>query len=194
MVETFYVHLEFTGKNGKASWSINLPFLCVKCGVCCTLENFLTAGKINDPKNTCPEAHSKFKALTEELGKLFEQDETKYDQHIINNPCPYLQNNACTIYEIRPDGCRLYPHTKFGMDSLDCEPLTRFKKQKSTLKKGRHCKEIYCRTGTGQSGHAEPIKSAKHTEKQYKACIAKLHQVSVTDDELTLFLCLNGCR
>jgi len=27
MVDTFYLHLEFKGKNG---WSINLPFMCIK--------------------------------------------------------------------------------------------------------------------------------------------------------------------
>ena len=43
MVETFYLHLEFIGKNGR--WSIDLPFVCNKCGVCCTLDDFLTAGK-----------------------------------------------------------------------------------------------------------------------------------------------------
>lgn len=115
MVETFYAHLKFIGKNGKNSWSINLPFLCIRCGRCCTLENFLTAGEINDPQNTCPEVHAKFKALTEELGKLFDQDPAKYDQHIASNLCPFLaSDNSCAIYEIRPEGCQLYPNTKNG--------------------------------------------------------------------------------
>lgn len=188
MVETFYVHLAFTCKDHKSSWSINLPFLCTKCGICCTLENFLTAGKINDPLNTRPDVHKKFKVLTEELGILWEQDPDKYDQYIINKLCPFLVDNICTIYAIRPEGCQLYPNTRFGLDSPECEPLTRFKKQKIALKRGNRCRETYHHTITD---NLASIKQAKFNQKQLQACIDKLLRAGATKGELALFNSLN---
>ena len=190
MVDTFYLHLEFTGKNG---WSINLPFMCTKCGNCCKLEDFLAAGKINAKPEEHPEAHAKIKALFEELGKIWEADESKYDDYTMHTPCPFLVKNSCAIYEIRPDGCRLFPKTTFGMRTQDCVPLTRFKKMRVALKKGRTTEES-CYTGKtmGSAKCDEPVKPARFTQKQYQACIAKLRQAGMTDDELTFFNRFNG--
>ena len=180
MVDTFYLHLEFKAKEG--DWSINLPFLCNKCGVCCTLDDFLTAGEIGGKPEEHPKVDAKMQALKEELGKMFEADETKYDEYIMHTPCPFKVNNSCSIYEIRPDGCRLFPKTAFGMQTQDCEPLNRFKKQRVALKKGRASKETYHFTDATQ-----PLKPAKFTEKQYQNCIAKLRGAGITDEELALF-------
>jgi Fe-S-cluster containining protein len=192
MVETFYLHLEFKNKTG--TWSINLPFLCSKCGVCCTLDDFLTAGEVTSKLQERPEVHAKMKVLSEELGKMFEADEEKYDQHITHTPCPFLVDKSCSIYEIRPDGCRLFPNTAFGMLTQDCEALNRFKKMCSAIKKGRSCKEKYYFSGKtlGQSEGIQSIKSAKFAEKQYQACINKLRQAGMADDELALFNLFNG--
>ena len=103
MVDTFYLHLEFTRKSGE--WSINLPFLCTKCGVCCKLEDFLSAGKIIAKPEEHPQVHAKVKALFEELGKMWDADESKYDDYTMHTPCPFLVKNSCIIYEIRPEGC-----------------------------------------------------------------------------------------
>jgi Fe-S-cluster containining protein len=186
MVDTFYVHLEFKCKNG--DWSINLPFLCNKCGVCCTLEDFLTAGEINAKPEEHLEVHAKMKALSEELGKMWEADEAKYDDYTMHTPCPFLVDNACSIYEIRPDGCQLFPKTAFGMLTEDCKPLTRLKRMQAVLKKGRPHTETYHFTvkTRGSAKCEEPIKPAKFTEKQYQTCIAKLRQAGITDDELAL--------
>ena len=186
MVDTFYLHMEFRGKDG--GWSINLPFLCTKCGVCCTIDDFLTAGEINAKSQEHLEVHAKMKALTQELGRMWEADEAKYDEYTMHTPCPFLVNHACSIYLIRPEGCRQFPNTAFGMLTQDCEALNRFKKQRSALKKGRASKETYYFTGASD----EPVKASKLTEKQYRTCIAKLCQAGITDDELTLFNSFNG--
>jgi Fe-S-cluster containining protein len=187
VIDTFYLHLEFSGKSG--GWSINLPFLCTKCGACCTLEDFLTAGEINGKPDEYPEVHAKIKALFEELGKMWEANEAKYDDYTVQTPCPFLINNACSIYEIRPDGCRLFPKTAFGMQTQNCPPLTRFKKQRNALKKGKNHKETYHFIGTipGSTKSDESIKLTKFSEKQYRVCVAKLHQVGMTDEELAFF-------
>ncbi len=192
MVDTFYLHLEFKAKSG--DWSINLPFLCGKCGVCCTLDDFLTAGEISTKPEEQPEVQAKLKALYDKLGKLLEAGEAKYDDYTMHTPCPFLTNKTCSIYQIRPDGCRQFPNTTFGMQTQDCEALTRFKKQCATLKKGRTAKENYYFTGASKGATAifQSLRPAKFTEKQYQVCIAKLRQAGITEDELTLFNCFNG--
>ena len=191
MVDTFYLHLEFTSKN---KWSINLPFLCTKCGICCTLEDFLTAGEINTKPENHPEVQAKVKALFEVLGVMWEEDEAKYNDYIMRHTCPFLLGTSCSIYEIRPDGCRLFPKTAFGMQSQDCEPLNRFKEMRAALKKGRASKESYYFIGKtlGLTACNKRIKPAKFKEKQYQTCIVKLRQAGMTDGELALFNYFNG--
>ncbi len=185
MVDTFYVHLEF--KNKKGDWSVNLPFLCNQCSVCCTLDYFLTAGEIKAKPQENPEVHAKLRALFESLGLLFEADESKYDEFITHTPCPFLVDKYCSIYEIRPEGCRQFPNTIFGMLTQNCEALNRFKKQQIALKKGRAYKEtIHFISTKGQ-----PIEPAMLTEKQYQACIAKLRQAGITNAEVDLFKQIN---
>jgi len=193
MVDTFYLHLEFKGKKG--GWSVNLPFLCSKCGVCCTLDDFLTAGEINATPQSHPEVHTKIKALFETSGEMWKADETKYDQYIVSNPCPFIADKSCSIYEIRPDGCRLFPNTAFGMQTQDCESLNRFKKQRAALKKGKTTTETYLFTGKtlGSSKCDGAVKASKFTEKQYRSCIGKLRRTGITEGELALFRFFNSC-
>ena len=192
MVDTFYLHLEFINKTG--SWSINLPFLCNKCGVCCTLDDFLTAGGINSNPKDHPEVHAQIKTLFNTLGAMWESDEAKYDLYVMQNPCPFLIDKSCSIYDFRPDGCRLFPNTTFGMLTQDCESLNRFKKMRTALKKGKRCKENYFFAGkTLNSAKCEkPIKPAKFTEKQYQNFVIILRRAGMTDDELALLNFFNG--
>ena len=185
MVDTFYLHLEFKSKN---KWSINLPFLCTKCGSCCTLDDFLTAGKIKNIKKHL-EVDAKVELLFRELGKMWEADEVKYEEYITHNQCPFLVDNSCSIYEIRPEGCRLFPNTAFGMQTQNCEPLNRFKIMRAALKKGKTSKENYCfiRKTSSSAKCDDLIKQSKFTEKQYQTCISKMRQAGATNDEISLF-------
>lgn len=182
MVDTFYLHLEFKSKNH--GWSINVPFVCDKCGICCTLDDFLTAGivKINHLEN--PRLHAKLKQVYEEMGRLWEVDEVKYDQYITHMPCPFLKDKTCSIYEVRPEGCKAFPNTLFGLLTQDCMALTRFKKQCATLNKGKAAKKTYHST-------SEPLKQVKYTEKQYQKCIEKLLKAGISKEELSVFEALN---
>jgi Fe-S-cluster containining protein len=180
MVDTFYLHLEF--KNKKGNWSLNLPFLCDKCGVCCTLDDFLAAGEVK--AQTHPEVQAKIQELHDALGKMWEKDEAEYDHYITQTPCPFLSNKTCSIYELRPDGCRQFPNTAFGMLTQNCEALTRFKQQRAALNKGRIAKGTYHFT-------INPIKPAKLAQKQYQNCLCKLRKAGITEAELALFNSLN---
>jgi Fe-S-cluster containining protein len=182
MVETFYVHMEFLAENG--NWSINLPFVCTRCGVCCTVDDFLTAGEVKAKPEEQPEVHAKLKALYDKLGKLLELGEDKYDDHIMHTPCPFLSGKSCSIYAIRPDGCRQFPNTPFGMLTQDCEALTRFKKQCATLSRGRTTKRTYFFT-------IGPIRKSKLNQKQLQSSVAKLRKTGITEEELTLLGALN---
>ena len=185
MIDTFYLHLKFADKYG--GWSVDLPFLCSKCGVCCTLDDFLTAGEITSKLHDQSEVQAKLKGLFDFLGVIFEEDEAKYDQYITHNSCPFKVEKTCSIYEIRPEGCKQFPNTKFGMQTQDCEALNRFKRQRTALRKGRKTKETYHFTSKDQ----KIINPAKLNEKQYQICITKLCQTGITNEELALFKSLN---
>jgi Fe-S-cluster containining protein len=182
MVETSYAYIEFKSKKG--NWSINLPFLCNQCGVCCTLDDFLVAGpvKINPLEN--PKLHAKLQALYDDLGRRWEVDEEKYDKFITHTPCPFLTDKKCSIYPVRPEGCRQFPNTPFGMLSTDCKALTRFKKQLTMLKKGRKTTQTLLLS--------DIIKPTKFSAEQFQKCLAKLRKAGATEAELALFQTFNG--
>lgn len=192
MVEIFYVHLEFRNKN--TEWSINLPFLCTKCGVCCTLDDFLMGGEIKATPEECPDIHKKLKVLYDTLAELIEKGVEIYDKYTTSTPCPFLNNKLCSIYPIRPEGCRQFPNTAFGMQSRDCEALDRFKKQCIALKRGRNTTITFHFTDPkfDPSTASKTVKPAVYTDKQYQICIVKLHNAGITVDELVLFNSLNG--
>lgn len=186
MIDTFYVHLEFKSKSGK--WSVNLPFRCAKCGVCCTLNDFLTAGEVKATSKQNPQVHTKLKALYDELTTLIEAGEAKYDDYTLNTACPFVRNNSCSIYEIRPEGCRQYPNTAFGMQTQDCQALQRFKRQRRALKQGRRTKETCYFTGIViENKPSKPIVPVVFSEKQYENCVKKLLKAGVTKEEQDLF-------
>lgn len=148
----------------------------------------MTAGPVTASAQEQPEVHAKLKALFDELGKLWESGEAKYDRYVAQTPCPFLANNRCSIYDIRPGGCRLFPNTAFGMLTKDCPALNRFKKQRSALRKGKVAKESYHSGGRGE----EPIKLSHLTGKQLVDCVAKLRCAGITEEELALFNQFNG--
>jgi Fe-S-cluster containining protein len=178
MPETVYLHLAFKTKSGESS--INLPFVCDKCGICCKIDDFLTAGpaKVNATENL--QLYRQLQDIYEEMGRHWETDPEEYDQYITHTPCPFLKDKMCSIYPYRPDGCRQFPNTPFGMLSTDCTALDRFKKQQAALCRGRIIKKALHFTD-------KPIKNSKLTEKQYQACITKLKKAGITKDESALF-------
>ncbi len=182
MLDTCYLHLEFQSKNG--DWAVNLPFLCTKCGVCCKLDDFLTAGPIKATAEQQPQLRTQLKSLYDMLGERLENGQEEYDAYVTKTPCPFLKNKLCSIYEVRPQGCRMFPNTPFAMLSEDCEALDRFKHQRNALKRGRKTKEAFHQT-------QQAIKPSKFTEKQYQKCMDQLKQAGATKDELALFESLN---
>ncbi len=183
MIDTYYLHLEFKNKNG--IWAVNLPFLCTRCGVCCKLDDFLAAGPIKATSKDQPKIYSDLKALYDMLGELLDKKgQVQYDEYLMHTACPFLKGKLCSIYKIRPEGCRMFPNTVFAMLSEDCKALDRFKRQLRSLKRGRSCTEAFYST-------LEQNKPAKYSQKQYQKCLNQLKQAGITKEELALFQDLN---
>ena len=76
---------------------------CSTCGLCCKDEE-LTINK--------PDINRISRNLRLDKKSFFEQY-THYNpatkETIMNMPCPFLKENICTIYSIRPEICRNYP-------------------------------------------------------------------------------------
>jgi Fe-S-cluster containining protein len=182
MIDTVYLHIEYQTK--KCQWSLNLPFVCDQCGLCCKLEDFLTAGptKVNPAEN--PQLSDRLTEIYEDTGRRWEADPEKYERYIATTPCPFVKDKKCTIYPYRPDGCRQFPNTPFGMLSQDCAALDRFKKQAIAVCRGRKAKKTYHFT-------TEPIIPAKISEKKHQDCLAKLRKAGITEEEYALFESLN---
>jgi Fe-S-cluster containining protein len=186
MMETFYSHLEFSTKTG--AWSVNLPFLCSQCGVCCILDDFLTAGPLTADLKEHPEIQMKLQTLQNHLAALIEAGEDQYDNYVLHTPCPFVEDKICSIYAIRPQGCRNFPHTLFGMQTTYCPALTRFKSQRSALRRGMKVKE------TPHFTVAEPLQPCKLSDKQRQRCRSKLEAAGATAAELALFEELNPLK
>jgi len=190
-IDTFYYHYKI---GFPRAWSVNLPFLCVKCGKCCTLDNILDAGRLlvgNPSEEQIKELNKKLKPYIEEYNRIIREDKNKINAYRTNTKCPFRQTDkTCEIYVYRPIGCQAFPQTDFGMDSEEgyCESLDRLKRLRKALLRGQkrnytcYCFFIF----------KDSIKPVKMTKKQYYRCVAKLIKAGMTHDELALFKCLNS--
>jgi len=101
-------------------------FECKKCGRCCRCIGLpFDAGKLGGIAN--------FLGITEEevveryYGKIVVEKGNRkiHFQDEKRTPCPFLNtDNNCSIYEVRPHGCRMYPvETDGGRQGVDCPGL-----------------------------------------------------------------------
>lgn len=189
-IDTFYYHYKI---GFPKAWSVNLPFLCVRCGNCCTLDCVLGAGPFlvgNPSKEQIKELDKKLNQYIEEYDRIVREDKGKLNAYLINTKCPFFRpDNSCEIYAYRPLGCQLFPKTDFGMDSEEgfCESLDRFKSLRKALL-NRHREHIDNCFFIVKDG----IKPVKMTKKQYDTCVTKLIKAGMTHDELVLFSQLNS--
>lgn len=189
-IDTFYYHYKI---GFPRTWSVNLPFLCVKCGKCCTLASILFAGRVlvgNPSKEQIKELNKKLNPYIEEYNRIIHKDKNKISAYLTDTKCPFLQTDkTCEIYAYRPIGCQAFPKTDFGMGSEEglCESLDRFKSLRKALLRGQKrnytCDHFFI--------FKDGIKPVKMTKKQYDRCVAKLLKAGMTRDELALFNHLN---
>ncbi len=79
---------------------------CRECGSCCKeVKPVIKAKDIS--------ALAKHLKLSEEdfKKKYLEVDGENEDKYTFNaQPCPFLEENSCSVYNARPEDCRSYPH------------------------------------------------------------------------------------
>jgi Fe-S-cluster containining protein len=79
--------------------------LCVKCGKCCRTNSPIYVTPL-DLARIAEHLRVPYGVLERRL-KLIPLPNGAY--HMIGKPCPFLKGNLCSIYEARPETCRLYP-------------------------------------------------------------------------------------
>ncbi|MFC1968728.1 YkgJ family cysteine cluster protein [Chloroflexota bacterium] len=104
--------------------------MCHRCAHCCQEIGY-------------PHEPAKEHAIAQQLGISYEDFITTYIGDIIGNqkvnpkpraPCPFLSGNTCTIYQVRPCGCRKYPlKTDCGSAGIDCKGYKEFTRVKEAL-------------------------------------------------------------
>lgn len=79
---------------------------CLSCANCCKTTSPIF--KMRDIKRIAKQFRMKDSKFIDEYLFLDEED----DYVLKSSPCTFLGNdNYCTIYDIRPDACREFPHT-----------------------------------------------------------------------------------
>jgi len=99
-------------------------FKCQRCGRCCIeiglpyyAESAIEISQFL--KISLSEVIERYYGKVVENGKTFRLQDKK------GKPCPFLRKEggkySCTIYHIRPYGCKMYPlETDFGCQGVDC--------------------------------------------------------------------------
>jgi uncharacterized protein len=81
---------------------------CTQCANCCKTRNaeFKKADvkRIADFKNVKP------KDIVDQYLKIDEENPTAFLSKTL--PCTFLEDNKCSIYEVRPTACKDYPNTQ----------------------------------------------------------------------------------
>jgi Fe-S-cluster containining protein len=113
-----------------ADWSKNLPTVCTwGCSACCTRNVTITAGEGEDILRYVI-AHNLSPWMAEKLAHtpthrpatmtnndfaaacLEGRDTDPGDHHQNTTPCPFLEDQCCRIYPVRPFACRLFASTE----------------------------------------------------------------------------------
>ncbi len=99
-------------------------FKCKRCGKCC-----IEIGLPYDPARIFEIANFLELSVTQTInkyyGSLLPDDKEWVSDDNKRTPCPFIaiedKKKKCSIYEVRPLGCRLYPFdTDFGRAGVDC--------------------------------------------------------------------------
>jgi Fe-S-cluster containining protein len=114
-----YERLKIHTKQG--SVTINIPFVCQKCGKCCREIGFPIGWQ------SFREIARFLKIPMEELLVYIKLNELK--------PCPFLKNDLCSIYPVRPGGCKLFPLlVEFKDQGIGCPGLKRIREVEDLLR------------------------------------------------------------
>jgi hypothetical protein len=123
MAETFYLHLEFKGKYGGGQLT---AFLCNKCGVCCTLEDFW-------PGEVSAKTKISRGAKKNPLEALVKWEESESIRQIDSEIFALFGRQIMLYLRGSPEG--FLPQNRVWNVRQECEPLNRFKKREMPYEK-----------------------------------------------------------
>jgi Fe-S-cluster containining protein len=113
---------------------------CNGCGKCCLNSGYmgsLTASKEDVRRWKKEERYDILKYVTEIFPGLYDLWVKDGEE---SSRCPFVrkrpnqQTYRCTIYETRPEVCRLYPQSAHQMTEIDCEIIPAILKVSDSLK------------------------------------------------------------
>ncbi len=81
---------------------------CMKCANCC--KALVVAPDYRD----ISELASHFEMTSVDFKKKYMKKDLEGDMVFKQRPCPFLKNNACSVYSSRPGLCRNYPYLDKG--------------------------------------------------------------------------------
>ena len=99
--------------------------ICKECGAWCCKHQFACYLKIGMDKVH----HDYWKIRSVEY---FELDGNIV--YIVEQPCPYLEGWKCSIYEERPDICRLFPKRWVPEWAVKCELMKQMEPKRNILR------------------------------------------------------------
>jgi len=76
---------------------------CTECGNCCKVL------KIPVNEEDIKRISNSLKISSEEFITKYVEENSK-GKKFLHKPCNFLENNKCTIYEVRPEECKKYPN------------------------------------------------------------------------------------
>ncbi len=160
-----------------------VPFVCQQCGKCC---RNLAKVAVDPVKNIVyldnPEL-IKYVDVEKVLSELRKKD----INHPVLIPCPFLENNKCKIYPIRPETCRKFPLTEDEDLGIGCPALNRLKIIIDEIVKHLGCNKNFVTVNYCFKSEGEELKKIRISKEVFSAFFS----LNVTDEEVRLFLQLN---
>lgn len=170
---------------GRRLYDIKVPFICRRCGRCCRQLGVRTSSldveAIAAHLGLAPEevARRYLDGATAPGG-----DQGRYGWMARSSPCPFLSPQAeCSIYPVRPSGCRSYPlYTLLGPEGVDCPGMALVQRMVSVM--GRGIPYEFHHLG-GEEGEAPGPAQARRI-------VDKLRRNGVPEDAVRALASLNG--
>jgi len=86
-------------------WEVSREIDCTKCANCCK-----TVHPVLKPADAKRLAKHLELSVNEFRSRFLADDPAREGSVFRDQPCPFLQDNLCKVYDHRPSDCRSYPH------------------------------------------------------------------------------------
>jgi Fe-S-cluster containining protein len=181
------LYASYTIYDLKNPYTVNIPFICERCGYCCREWPRLSI---------IPSEITEFLGydITDEARKQCVEDYLLNEYGRIKQPCGFFRDGGCIIYPVRPDVCRGFPITS-GRRPLDetwndlCLGYIRLNQLEDRLVR----KPYISWEGSGHDSEKEGILIKEPpTKAQQRRILKKFMSLDPDEEELRLFKYVNN--